>query len=75
MESECVVCKIRQVWDLCNFVHADEEQRQAVLNRTMELLMQRDDKNVMEEISYTIAEDVKQILELDDPYAELKKRA
>jgi len=75
MESECVVCKIRQVWDLCNFVNADEDQRQAVLNRTMELLMQRDNKEIMSEISFLIAEDVKQILDLDDPYAELKKES
>ena len=75
MDSECIVCKIRQVWDICNFVGADEDLRQIVLNRTMELLMQRDDPEISRDLGFIISENVKQILNLDDPYATVKRES
>ncbi len=43
MDSECIVCNMRQALDMCKFISADETGRQQVMQRVMEILVRRDE--------------------------------
>jgi len=73
LDSECIVCRMRQVLDMCKFVDADEAQRQEVLDRVMDILVHRDIYEPSGEIGFMIHNEVKRILDLDDPYQSVKE--
>jgi len=71
MDSECIVCHIRQSLDVCRFVNAEEAKRQKVLQRVMEILVEREAYDPGE-IGFIIRNEVKRILDLRDPYQVIK---
>ena len=73
MDSDCIVCKMRQALDICDFVGAEEEKRQEVLQSVMEILVRRDEIKPEEEVGNMITDEINRILDLDDPYKEVKK--
>lgn len=75
MDSECIVCQMRQALDLCKFVNAEEEKRQEVMNTLMDLLLQREMYEPDGELGYLIHTSIKRILNLDDPYQSVKKES
>lgn len=75
MDSECIVCHMRQALDMCRFVDAEESMRQQVLQSVMEILIQRDEIEPSEEIGFMIQNEIKQILDLDDPYKSVKQES
>lgn len=75
MDSECIVCRMRQALDLCKFVNADEAKRQEVLDTVMDFLVKRDIYEPSGEIGFMIHIEVKRILDLDDPYRVVKEES
>ena len=71
MDSECIVCHMRQSLDVCRFVNAEEAKRQEVLQWVMEILLERDAYD-QGEIGFIIRNEVKRILDLRDPYQVVK---
>jgi damage-control phosphatase, subfamily I len=72
MDSDCIVCRMRQALDMCRFVDAKESVRQEVLQTTMELLVKREELEQSADVGVLIYEKIKQILNLDDPYKSVK---
>jgi damage-control phosphatase, subfamily I len=72
MDSDCIVCRMRQALDMCRFVDAEESVRQEVLQTAMEILVQRDELEPSEDVGVLIFDKIKQILDLDDPYKSIK---
>ncbi len=72
IESECIVCRMRQALDVCNFVGADEETSQSVLKRVMEILLSSMDQDPPEGLSYLIQNELKTLTNHDDPYKNVK---
>lgn len=75
MDSECIVCRMRQALDMCKFVDAEEDMRQEVLQRVMDILIQRDALEPSGEIDFRIQNEIKRILGLDDPYKAVKEES
>jgi len=75
VDSECIVCRMRQALDICKFVNADENQRQEVLNKVMDFLIHRDIYEPSGEIGFLIHNEVKRILDLEDPYRIVKEES
>lgn len=71
MDSECIVCHMRQSLDVCRFVNAEEAKRQEVLQRVLEILVEREAYDPGE-IGFIIRNEVKRILDLNDPYQVVK---
>jgi len=75
MDSECIVCHMRQALDMCKFVGADEIKRQQVMQIVMEILVRRDEIEPSGEISFMIQNEIKRIIDLDDPYKSVKEKS
>ncbi|MCD6355958.1 MAG: DUF89 family protein, partial [Anaerolineaceae bacterium] len=76
MNSECIVCRMRQALDMCKFVNADEEKRQQVLQTVMEILLRRNEIETDDgEIGVMISSEIKRILGEDDPYKSAKEES
>ena len=72
MDSDCIVCRMRQALDMCRFVDAKESVRQEILQTTMELLVKMEELEQSEDVGVLIYEKINQILNLDDPYKSVK---
>lgn len=72
MDSDCIACSIRQALDMCRFVDAEENTRQQVLQSVMEILIRRDEIKPEGEISFLIQNEIKRLLDLNDPYKSIK---
>jgi uncharacterized protein with ATP-grasp and redox domains len=75
LDSECIVCRMRQALDMCKFVEADEALRQELMDRVMHILMRRDDYKEPGEIGLVLHETARKILNLDDPYLIVKQES
>ena len=75
MDSNCIICRIRQAHDMCRFVDAEECIRQQVLQSVMKILVDMDKVESNEEIGFMIQNEIKRILNLDDPYKMIKEES
>ncbi len=75
IESECVVCRMRQALDVCNFVGADEITKQSILKRVMEILIQGIDNDSPDGVGFLIQTELKRLTNHDDPYKKVKEES
>jgi len=60
---------------MCKFVGADETKRQQVMQVVMEILVRRDEIEPSGEISFMIQNEIKRVIDLDDPYKSVKEKS
>jgi len=72
IESECILCTMRQAQDVCNFVGADESARQSVFKRIMQILISGIDEDPADGINYLVHEELKKLTNHADPYKKVK---
>ena len=72
IESECVVCRMRQALDVCNFVGVDEITKQSILKRVMEILIEGIENDSPDEVGFLIQTELKRLTNHDDPYKKVK---
>lgn len=75
IESECIVCRLRQALDVCNFVSADEDTKQAVLKRVMEILISGIEEEPQDGVGFLIHNELRKITNHRDPYQAVKKES
>lgn len=75
VESECIVCHIRQVMDVCDFINADEPTRQSVLKHIMQIIINAMDDEPEEGVDNLIHQELKKIIHQKDPYVDVKKKS
>ncbi len=75
MESECVVCTMRQAQDVCNFVGAEESKRQLLLKRVMQILISGIDSDSDESVSFLVHQELKKLTDSPDPYKTVKDQS
>jgi hypothetical protein len=72
IESECIVCRMRQALDVCNFVGADEKTKQSILKRVMEILIEGIEDDSPNGVGFLIQTELKRLTNHDDPYKKVK---
>jgi damage-control phosphatase, subfamily I len=72
IESECIVCIMRQAQDVCNFVGADEPARQIALKNVMQILIRGIDQDLKDGASFLVHEELKKLTNNPDPYKTTK---
>ena len=72
IESECVVCRMRQALDVCNFVGADEITKQSILKRVMEILIDGIENDSPDGVGFLIQTELKRLTNHNDPYMKVK---
>jgi damage-control phosphatase, subfamily I len=72
IESECIVCIMRQALDVCDFVGANESAKQSALRRVMQILISGTDEDPTEGINYLVHEELKKLTNNTDPYKNIK---
>lgn len=72
IESECILCTMRQAQDVCNFVGADESAKQSVYKRIMQILISGIDEDPADGINYLVHEELKKLTNHADPYKNVK---
>jgi uncharacterized protein with ATP-grasp and redox domains len=75
IQSECVVCTMRQASDVCDFVGAEESKRQALLRRVMQILIQGIESDSEENVGFQVHEELKRITDSADPYKAVKEQS
>jgi len=75
IESECILCMMRQAQDVCNFVGADESAKQSVLKRVMQILISGIDEDPADGINFLIHEELKKLTNHADPYKNVKEES
>jgi damage-control phosphatase, subfamily I len=75
IESECILCMMRQAQDVCEFVGADESVRQSVLMRVMQILISGIEKNETDGINYLVHEEIKKLTNNTNPYTKVKNES
>lgn len=75
IESECIVCRIRQALDVCVFTGVDDQTKQNVLKRVMELLIEEMDGKSNGDIGEMIQNEIRNYTNRADPYEEVKKES
>jgi uncharacterized protein with ATP-grasp and redox domains len=75
IESECIVCILRQAQDVCDFVGAEEFARQSVLKKVMQILVRGIDQDLEEGASFLVHEELKKLTNNPDPYKEAKNES
>jgi hypothetical protein len=72
IESECIVCRMRQALDVCNFVGADEITKQSILKRVMEILIDGIESDSPDGVGFLIQTELKRLTNHNDPYKKVK---
>lgn len=72
IQSECIVCRMRQALDVCNFVGADELTKQSILKRVMEILIEGIEDDSPDGVGFLIQTELKRLTNHDDPYKKVK---
>jgi len=72
IESECIVCIMRQAQDVCDFVDAEEPARQSVFKNVMQILIKGIDQDLKEGASFLVHEELKKLTNNPDPYKKAK---
>lgn len=72
IESECVVCRLRQALDVCNFMGTDEITKQSILKRVMEILIDGIENDSPDGVGFLIQTELKRLTNHDDPYKKVK---
>ncbi len=72
IESECIVCIMRQAQDVCDFVGAEESDRQSVLKNVMQILIKGIDQDLKEGASFLVHEELKKLTNNPNPYKRTK---
>jgi len=72
VESECILCRMRQALDVCNFIGADEATKQNVLKRVMEILIRGIDEDLPDGVGFHIQNELKKLTNHGDPYKQVK---
>ncbi len=72
IESECILCIIRQVQDVCDFVGVEESARQSVYKKVMKILIRGIDQDLKEGASFLVHEELKKLTNNPDPYKKAK---
>ena len=75
IQSECTVCTMRQAQDVCDFVGADESNRQSLLKRVMQILIQGIESSSEESVGFHVHEELKRITNSKDPYKAAKEQS
>lgn len=72
VDSECVLCRMRQAMDVCNFVGADEVSKQNILKSVMQILIRGMEEDLPDGIGFHIQNELKKLTNHDDPYKQVK---
>jgi len=72
VDSECILCRIRQAVDVCNFIGADEAAKQNVLKSVMQILIQGIEEDLPDGVGFHIQNELKKLTNHDDPYKQVK---
>ena len=72
IESECIVCIMRQAQDVCDFIGAEESARQSVFKSVMQILIKGIDQDLKEGASFLVHEELKKLTNNPDPYKNAK---
>jgi len=75
IESECIVCIMRQAQDVCDFVGAEESARQSVFKNVMQILIKGIDQDLKEGASFLVHEELKKLTNNPDPYKKTKEES
>lgn len=75
IESECIVCRMRQALDVCNFVDADENTKQSILKRVMEILIDGIENDTPDGVGFLIQTELKRLTNHNDPYKKVKSES
>ena len=75
IESDCIVCNIRQAMDVCDFVGADEQTRQSVLKHIMQIILDGMEMEPVDGINNLVHRELKKITNQKDPYKTVKKES
>lgn len=75
IESECIICRLRQALDVCNFVDSDEAKKRATLKRVMQILIAGMDSETNEDLGYQIQDELRKITNQHDPYKNAKRKS
>ncbi len=73
VESECIVCIMRQALDVCEFVGVEEDTKQSVLKQVMQILISAIDESPEDGVSYLVHKELKKITKQADPYKNVKE--
>lgn len=57
IESECLVCIMRQAQDVCDFIGAEESDRQSVLKNVIQILIKGIEQDLKDGASYLVMKD------------------
>jgi damage-control phosphatase, subfamily I len=72
IDSDCIICMMRQALDVCNFIAVDESVKQSVLKRVMQILISGIDANPSDGFNYLVHEELKKLTNHADPYKNVK---
>lgn len=75
IESECILCTMRQARDVCDFVGAEEPERQRLLKRVMQILVRGVESDADENVSFLVHQALKTLTKHPDPYKAVKEQS
>jgi len=75
IESECIVCIMRQAQDVCDFVGAEESAKLSVFKNVMQILIMGIDQDLEEGANFLVHEELKKLTNNPDPYKKAKEES